>query len=148
MPGSWPPRELPNLSDHNCTITSKATPSYNCIAWAAGDSSRWWEPDQFFLYYWPPGIPRVFTVDAYMQAFGTLGFRLCFDGVLEEGIQKVAIFASGPPEAERPTHAALQLPDGTWTSKLGECEDITHQTAGDVDGPCYGQVRCFLARPR
>ncbi len=27
-----------------------------------------------------------------------------------------------------PTHAARQLPDGSWTSKLGDWEDIQHQT--------------------
>ena len=91
MPGSWPPHELPNLTGHNCTITSPATARYNCIAWTAGDDSHWWEPDPLDLYYWPPGIPRALTVDAYLKAYGTLGFTLCFDGTREEGVEKIAI---------------------------------------------------------
>ena len=148
MPGSWPPSELPNLIDNNCQITSPTTPRYNCIAWAAGDNSRWWEPDPFGQYYWPPNIPRTFTTDAFLQAYGMLGFRLCFDGILKQGVEKLAIYGKGPAGAEVPTHAALQLPDGTWTSKLGNCEDVTHTTADNLNGPCYGHVLCFLARAR
>ena len=148
MPGSWPPQDLPNLTDQNCSITSPASTLYNCIAWAAGDDSRWWEPDPFDLYYWPPHVPRTFTTEALLQVYGMLGFRLCFDGVLEQGIEKLALYGKGPAGAEVPTHAALQLPNGTWTSKLGNFEDVMHTTADDVNGPCYGQVLCFLARPR
>lgn len=99
-------------------------------------------------YYWPQGVPRNLTTDAFLQAYSTLEFRLCFDGELEEGIEKIAIYGTGPAGAEQPTHAALQLPDGRWTSKLGNCEDVTHSTANDLNGPCYGQVVCFLRRPR
>lgn len=148
MPGSWPPQDLPDLTNQNCTLTSPATPLYNCIAWAAGDDSRWWEPDPFQQYYWPPNIPRDFTTDAYLQAYGTIGYRLCFDGGFEEGVEKIAIYGAGPAGAEQPTHATLQLPDGRWTSKLGSCEDVTHSTVNDLNGPCYGHVLCFLARPR
>ena len=148
MPGSWPPQDLPNLTDNNCTITSPATTLYNCIAWAAGDDSIWWEPDPQDQYYWPPNIHRAYTAAAFLQAYSSLGYKLCFDGALEEGTEKVALYGKGTAGAETPTHAALQLPDGKWTSKLGNCEDVTHTLADDVNGPCYGQVLCFLARPR
>jgi len=36
------------------------------------------------------------------------------------------------------THAALQLRDGTWTSKLGKLALIRHRTPQDLDGPSYG----------
>jgi hypothetical protein len=47
-----------------------------------------------------------------------------------------------------PTHAALQLESGLWTSKLGEFEDINHLTPNAVAGPVYGGVLCYLERPR
>ena len=98
--------------------------------------------------YWPRTVPREVTLNAFVQAYGTLGYRLCLSGgALEAGIQKLALYGKGPG-AEIPTHTALQLDDGTWTSKLGACEDVTHDTARDVEGPAYGRVICYLSRPR
>jgi hypothetical protein len=47
-----------------------------------------------------------------------------------------------------PTHAARQLVDGRWTSKLGNCEDIEHDTIEMLNGPRYGVPICFLKRSR
>src|SRR3990172_11289809 len=78
MPGSWPPQDLPHLTEHNCIITSPATADYNCLAWAGGDDTRWWEPDPMGQYYWPDDAPRTLTTDAFLRAYSTLGFRLFF----------------------------------------------------------------------
>lgn len=147
MLGSWPTHELPNLTPENCEIKSKASRIYNCIAWAARENFRWWWPDPHGLYYWPVGIPRTVTVEVFVRAYGTLGFRLCFDGGLEEGIEKIVLFGMGEQGAEVPTHAALQLRSGLWTSKLGVFEDINHTTPEAVSGPAYGRVICYLSRP-
>ncbi|HMD98104.1 MAG TPA: hypothetical protein VKM93_12350 [Terriglobia bacterium] len=45
MSGSWLPGDFPNLNAGNHEITSAASRLYNCIAWAAGDTQRWWWPD-------------------------------------------------------------------------------------------------------
>ena len=47
-----------------------------------------------------------------------------------------------------PTHAAWQRPDGRWTSKLGDNEDIIHDKLDGLAGPKYGTVTVFLKRPR
>jgi hypothetical protein len=150
MAGSWDASEFPDLTIDNHTITSPATRRYNCIAWAAGETTRKWWPDSRNIGWWPPGIKRVETIEAFVEAYGTLGFRLCFDGSLQRGMEKVAIFgkraAAGEPPL--PTHAALQLESGVWTSKLGDLEDITHATVEAVRGPIYGTVICFLERSR
>ena len=148
MPGSWPQHELPNLADDNCAVTSPATRRYNCIAWAAGEDFRNWWPDPFGVGYWPPTVARSVTTEAFLRAYGTLGFTLCFDGTREAGIDKIALFGKGPAGSELPTHAALQLATGQWTSKLGQFEDIIHEAPGAVTGPVYGSVICYLARPR
>jgi hypothetical protein len=148
MLGSWDPADLPNLTDQNCAITSPATRAYNCIAWAATNDSRWWWPDAWNIYYWPPDVPRQMTIDAFMQAYATMDYVECADGALESGFEKVALYAKPMPWGEDPTHAARQLPDGRWTSKLGPCEDVTHATLADVDGPTYGTSVRFLRRPR
>jgi hypothetical protein len=148
MPGSWPSQELPHLGDDNCEIKSKKTHRYNCLAWAAGEDFRNWWPDSMGKGYWPPDIPRQETLAAFLEAYGTLGFKLCFDGSLQAGKQKLAIYGRGQPGSEVPTHAALQLEDGQWTSKIGSFEDITHKTPAAVEGPVYGKVVCYLVRPR
>jgi len=148
MPGSWPPNELPHLAEDNCEVKSKATKRYNCVAWAAGEDFRWWWPDPMGKDYWPLGIPRAVTVEAFLLAYGTLGFKLYFDGTHQAGIEKLALYGKGQAGAEVPTHAALQLENGEWTSKIGRFEDVYHKTAAAVEGPIYGHVICYLARPR
>ena len=51
-----------------------------------------------------------------------------------------------------PTHVARQLPSGAWTSKLGDWEDIEHQTLASLEerpgaAPAYGKVARILKRP-
>lgn len=146
--GSWPQHELPNLTVDNCEVKSKATKRYNCIAWAAGENFRNWWPDSWGVGYWPHGISRKVTLENFIKAYGTLGFMLCFDGSLEAGFQKIALYGKGPSGAELPTHAALQLESGQWTSKLGPFEDVYHASPEDANGPTYGTVICYLRRPR
>lgn len=98
--------------------------------------------------YWPPNVVRAVTIDAFLRAYATLGYTLCFDGVLEPGIEKIAIYGKGQQGAELPTHAAVQLENGSWSSKLGDFEDVAHNAAADAEGPVYGRVICYLARPR
>ena len=44
-----------------------------------------------------------------------------------------------------PTHAARQLPDGSWTSKLGQNIDVQHTIFSIQDGD-YGSVAVFMRR--
>jgi hypothetical protein len=145
---SLPPSpSFPGLDDGNHEITSERSGVYNCIAWAAGDDSRWWWPDagdDLGISYWPDGAPRSEEPGCFVSAFVTLGHAICKDGSLEEGLEKVAIYHL---DYGRPTHAARQLPDGAWTSKLGQGFDVSH-TLEAIEGPAYGLATLFLARPR
>jgi hypothetical protein len=62
---------------------------------------------------------------------------------LEPGFEKVVLYGS----ALLYTHAARQLPNGKWTSKLGALADIEHDTPEDVAGGVYGEVAGFMKRP-
>ena len=86
----------------------------------------------------------VESLDAFAQAFRSLGFVQCPDGSLEPGMEKIALFAK---ENGRPTHAARQQPNGKWTSKLGAYVDIQHDLKG-ISGSEYGRPMVFLRRPR
>jgi hypothetical protein len=150
---AWPypalKRELPNLTPDNSKPTSGKSNQYNCIAWAAGDAMQNWWPDSNGIGHWPEGVTREETIDAFVEAYRTRGFEICVGGVLESGVEKIALYgiknASGQTA---PTHAALQLPSGAWTSKLGPLEDIEHEDHSTVDGPVYGTVVYFMSRAR
>jgi hypothetical protein len=149
MPGSWLPSDLPNLTDANCEITSRATRHYNCIAWVAADDTRNWWPDQRGIGYWPADAPRVETVAAFIGAFDTLGYKPCLSAAFEEGIEKIALYAIEDRDLQTaPTHAARQLESGEWTSKLGQCEDVRHPTPDSVSGPLYCKPACYMSRAR
>src|SRR5438045_6954499 len=111
---------FPGLTGGGYQVTSPRDGDYNCIAWAAGDTHTWWWPAQAVgREYWPPGVPRERTRDAFVAVFASLGYRLCEGEVWEAGYEKIALFAD---QDGRPTHAARQLPNGRWSSKLGKAE--------------------------
>lgn len=139
----WLQSDLPNLHSANYRITSKASPNYNCIAWAAGEESRWWWPDQQNLAYWPIDVPREETLEAFLQVYEIQGFEICENEELEPGYEKIALYALAN---NVPTHAARQLQNRKWTSKLGPQEDIEH-ILRDLEGPTYGSVVAILRRP-
>lgn len=140
-------RAFPNLTAHNHRIAGSPTLEYNCIAWAAGDDRQnWWPASRG---YWPSGVSNQPTVPAFVAAFASLGYEVCSDGAPEPGFEKVALYAAaGAGGALIPTHAARQLPDGRWSSKLGKRELIEHDTPDDVSGPLYGAPVEYLRRPR
>ncbi|HEV3080765.1 MAG TPA: hypothetical protein VGY66_13335 [Gemmataceae bacterium] len=136
---------FPKLRTSPYRVTSPRTKDYNCIAWAAGDVSRWWWPDDDTdndAIHWPPGIALEETVSAFVAAFATLGYSACANEAYEVGLEKIALFADA---TGLPTHAARQAPNGRWTCKLGFLEDIEHGLH-DLDGSMYGAVARILAR--
>jgi hypothetical protein len=115
-----------------------------------GQTTHWWWPDFYGIGKWPPGVPRAETIDAFIAAFGTLGYEECADGTLEAGFEKVAIYGKvqvGGSHA--PTHIAIQRSDSRWSSKLGIFEDIEHSTLESLFSAGYGTVIArYLKRPR
>lgn len=118
---------LPNLVAAGYEKTSEETGfpgtpgTYNCIGWAAHDRHRWWWPTGG---YWPWWVKRELTIDCFVRTFRWFGYRICQSSRREFAYEKVTLYAVGPD----PKHMARQLRDGTWTSKCGDLEDITHFT--------------------
>lgn len=132
---------FPKLAGSIYAITSPPTQDYNCIAWAAGDDQHWWWPDAAGIRFWPATVPRTETLQAFQKLFESLGYVVCADDAHEAGYEKVAIFKT----ADGPQHAARQLANGRWTSKLGELADIEHELR-DLEGIEYGNVVAVLRR--
>jgi hypothetical protein len=132
---------FPNLGkeDSGFERTSDPTPDYNCFAWAMGILDRRWEPLGY--HFWPPGVPRELTMEAFIRAFATLGYHPCSDAILQKKFERVAIFAKDGC----PTHACYQLPSGLWTSKMGSNIDCSHNLHS-IGGGLYGQVAAILRR--
>jgi hypothetical protein len=136
---------FPNLAPADYTIESNESPSYNCVAWAAGDDTAWWEPVQPPQpgYYWPDGAPLTDTVDAVLAMFRLLRFEICTGAEPEVGYDKIAIYAS----EGHFNHVTRLLPSGKWASKLGPLEDIYHDTLECLSGDEYGTVTHIMRRP-
>ena len=132
---------FPGLQGQPYQIKSPRDRRYNCIAFAVGDNRNWWWPDLTEEDTWPAGVVRVATVEAFRDAFATLGYMVCDHAQLEPGFEKIALFAL----AGVPKHAARQLPSGRWTSKLGPREDIEH-ALHDLTGVVYGSVVLVMKR--
>lgn len=117
---------------------------YNCIAWAAtGSTTEWWS--HIPGYKWP-AANRSPHIDSLVAVFLGLGFeqRSPSETTLDPLYEKVALYARDGEWQ----HAARQLPDGKWTSKLGLDEDIEHDDPGCLCGDSYGVVHCIMRRPR
>lgn len=137
-------RAFSNLGPTDYCVTSDETQQYNCIAWAAGRSDRWWWPDP--QEFWPHGVPRENTIDAFKLAFSRMRYRVCKSSEFEMGFEKIAIYAKNG----EPTHAARQLPNGKWTSKCGGFHDIEHanlECLGGYGSYEYGEVVLIMKRP-
>ena len=72
-----PYNDFPLLVPGNHRVTSPVDYKYNCIAWAAGDTHRWWQPGK--PYYWPvAGWPKNDAgLGGLVKAFASLGYVDC-----------------------------------------------------------------------
>ena len=126
------PDRFPNAKTEGYTDRSPKCKFYNCIAWAAGEILRPWWPNSN-MAYWPDNVPSRVTVFAFLRLFRSLGYESCPDDSYEEGYEKIAIYALN----QDVKHAARQLPNGHWTSKIGSNIDIEHNTIEALEGPFY-----------
>lgn len=84
-------------------------------------------------------------LSSFIVAAAELGYAKCETGDVEDGIEKIALYGL----VEYVDHAARQLANGRWTSKLGlEHDDIEHDTPECICGGVYGPILGFFSRPR
>lgn len=136
---------FPKLLTAGYKVESRKDRNYNCIAWSAKrDQTHWWEPRNEPGFYWPEGIANDYSMESFIAVFQELGYVICDDSRLEDGFEKVALY-----EAEGWfAHVSHQLPDGRWASKLGEAEDIEHNSLEALESDDYGSPSVFLKRAK
>lgn len=132
---------IADLEGWDYEVTSEPTDAYNCIAFALGDESTWWDPNDEDAY-WPEDVPREHSLSTYVRVFELAGYCECDDDALEDGFDKIAI-----QEDERGLiHATRQVDALMWKSKLGRLHDIRHPLNALVQE--YGAVQLFMRRPK
>jgi hypothetical protein len=134
-------RQCPRLLAEGYDRTSDPSAEYNCVAWALGENTRWWEPVPG--YYWPVDVPRDDTLENYILVFERAGYERCADPGHEAGYEKLAIYVD---EAGDFAHAAKQRNEERWTSKMSWFEDIEHSSAESLLGGALNQIALVLRR--
>ena len=76
--------------------------------------------------------------------YASQGYQLCDDWNFEVKYKKIALYIND--NTGYFTHAARQLRNGFWTSKLGPSFDITHETPFTIEGNHYGRVNAFMSK--
>ena len=146
------PQELnirfPKLIPGTFIPASKATPRYNCIAFAARDERHWWQGERNGgRFYWPLALARTTSVNTVTQIFTARGFQLTSDYSIESQYEKVAIYVS----LQDLEFSHMAWSDGVvWKSKLGSGQDIDHYTLDVLEGDQadeYGIVERILRKP-
>ena len=133
---------FPRLTSEGFEIVGQPANRYNCIAYAAGDASEWWEPS--VRRYWPDYATRSYQIESLVEVFAGLGFEQCQDSSLESGYEKVALY-EGRGVFQ---HAALQTLDGSWRSKMSQGPVIEHLSPESLSDGMYGNPTIYMRRQR
>ena len=137
--------KYPNLgADSLFKINSPKDVRYNCIAYASNKTDAFWWPEKKDGVDWPFGLPYDNSVENFIRLFEKQQYTVCIDDTFEDGFQKIAIYGK---DDNTGTHAAKQLFDGRWASKMGLLEDIVHTSPTSIEGPSYGHVKVIMKRP-
>jgi hypothetical protein len=136
--------QMPSLVGSNYEPQSNRNAGYNCFAWAIRDSEHFVEPPGRPPWFrWRKDLPTWISLSNYVRFYELEGgFERCEDGSLEEGYEKIALFADGIV----PMHAARQLPCGRWTSKLGRGIDVVHDLETLDGAQDMGSLAVFMKR--
>lgn len=143
--------KFPNLVEGSYIVTSPKDRQYNCVAWACRESGAWIAPDLRWNILtigreygnWPEDLKKDMRLETFMNLFERLGFVACSANDQKSEWEKIALYSQDGFFL----HVARQLATGSWTSKLGEEQDIEHITTTVLEGGDYGSVSIYMHRP-
>jgi hypothetical protein len=102
-------------------------------------------PPRYPWHYWPNGAPLTREASSFIRAYEILGWEVCQSTTPEAGYEKLAVYAYSDGSF---AHAARLNDDGSFSSKLGDWEDIRHETLDALEeqlpDQAYGKVTAFM----
>lgn len=120
---------------------------YNCIAWSLDIDYMSVGHENLTGIYWPDNISKIPNINNYKRMYNSYGFIDASTSDLEEGFKKVAIYVRGTnPKTGIVVHAAKQIDDIWWSSKMGDNIDGIHHLDA-IQGILYGYPRFFMKKP-
>jgi hypothetical protein len=136
-------RKYPDLMN-KYTIIGRPDDCYNSIAWAMGDTQRYWDPHPYTYGYWPNDLDKELTADVLLKLFFSHGYTISENTQYENGARKVVIYVRTNyyqryfynQRITEASHVAVlqELSQNTgWTSKIEKCELINHQTPESIE---------------
>ena len=137
---TWLNLLFPKLGNEGFTVVDPPSDLYNCIAYAAGDTSQWW--DHTPRRYWPSYATRSKRIESLQEGFAGLGFEECGDASFQPGYQKVALY----DDHGAWQHASIQMASEAWRSKMGEGPVIEHLNPESLSGGMYGNPTIYMRR--
>ena len=132
--------DFPALKSGNYELSDQDF-NFNCLAYALGDQTNWWEPPRGSGRYWPAGFPADVTIQTAESIIRTHGFTAELDAAIEPDTD--AMYGQG----HECTHFA-KFARGVWSSKLGEGHDAVRFRLQDLEGSLYGRAVRVLSRPK
>jgi len=142
MPKRDVEQDFPGLIGANYALSAEDF-NINCLAYAMGDPSNWWEPPKGQGQYWPDGFSEDTSVQTAEEILRSRGYTEEIQIGKVPGGEAIAIYSDG----HEWTHFA-KFSDGVWSSKLGDGHDVCGHDLEHLVGHLYGGVRKILAKPQ
>jgi hypothetical protein len=85
--------------------------------------------------------------ESFIKLFKYHGYNIIpnKDISLKSTMRKIALYTNS---SKTPTHAARQLSNGMWASKIGADIDLVHKTLDVLEGPAYGKVDIIFGKQK
>lgn len=146
---------FPNLSQ-DAVVVGPPDIHYNCIAYSINCTKLFIQPiEKRFqpvkhnldgtIDFWPTELECSWELSNILKFYRMFKYELHENDNYTMKFRKIALFCN--PNTNDVTHAALQIGPNIWRSKLGPATLLQHQLY-DIEGEIYGEVRCFVRRPR
>jgi hypothetical protein len=152
LANKWPNLQL-GINSEITSLKDLPGNAYNCVAFALGEENS--IADMLIYSKWVDlsacGLDNAnltHTAEAYASLFNHFyHFERCLSADREAGYTKIALFEGYDEDDELNfLHVAIQLENGKWKSKLGNYEDIEHDSLEVLSGKLYGHPSIFMKR--
>ncbi len=128
---------FPRLISGDWCVSAPATPTYNCIAWSIGNTSRWIWDEVDSVYGDNDGTVSLSDFDSF---YSMAGLTPVINATPSD--PKVVLYSKG----STPTHAAPKSPHPcgvAFESKLGQSVRIVHDVYQLEGGSVYGDINRY-----